>query len=472
MNLSPLTAVGPVDGRYRRKTACLSGFFSEYALMRHRVLVEIEWLKLLSRTDGVAGARPLSHAAIAFLDALAADFSEKDAARVKEIEADINHDVKAVEYYLKERCRNNPELLDTAHFLHFACTSEDINSMAWGLMLKGARAEVLLPRLAAIHDALQARALEYAALPMLARTHGQPASPTTLGKEIAVFVHRLRRPMERIANAPIAAKMSGAVGNYNAHHAACPGVDWPALTAGWIRSLGLHPAPCTTQIEPHDGLVELLDAAAHAGRILLDLCRDVWGYISIGVFVQKAAQGEVGSSTMPHKVNPIDFENAEGNLGIACALARHLSDKLPVSRWQRDLSDSTAMRSLGTLFGHYVIAADSVLAGLDKLEADPAQMEAALAAHPEVLTEAIQTLLRKHRVEGAYEKIKALSRGRKMTMDDLAACVRGLDLPDEAVQQLLALTPQTYTGLAEDLARGAADKLPSAAEDAVGNRSP
>jgi len=460
MNLSPLTAVGPVDGRYRRKTACLSGFFSEYALIRHRVLIEIEWLKLLARTGGVAEVRPLSGAAVEFLDALAAGFSEDDAARVKAIEADINHDVKAVEYYLKEQFKNNRELLDAAHFLHFACTSEDINSMAWGLMLKGARAEVLLPRLAAIHDALCARALEYAALPMLARTHGQPASPTTLGKEIAVFCQRLRRPLERIADAPMAAKMSGAVGNYNAHHAACPAVDWPALTGDWIRSLGLHPAPCTTQIEPHDGLVELLDAMTHTGRILLDLCRDVWGYISIGVFVQKAATGEVGSSTMPHKVNPIDFENAEGNLGVACALARHLSDKLPVSRWQRDLSDSTAMRSLGTLFGHFVIAADNLLAGLDKLEADPQQMEAALAAHPEVLTEAVQTLLRKHRVEGAYEKIKALSRGRRMTMDELATCIRGLGLPDEAVQQLLALTPQTYTGLAEEIARGAADKLP------------
>ena len=453
MNLSPLTAVGPVDGRYHRKTGCLSGFFSEYALIRHRVLVEIEWLKLLSRTDAVAALPPFSQQALDFLDALAAGFAESDAVRVKEIEATTNHDVKAVEYYLKEKFKASPELLDAAHFLHFACTSEDINSMAWGLMLKAARAEILLPRLAAIHDVLQAQALQYAALPMLARTHGQPASPTTLGKEIAVFCHRLRRPMERIGSAPIAAKMSGAVGNYNAHHAAYPDVDWPSLTAEWIGSLGLHPAACTTQIEPHDGLVELLDAAAHAGHILLDLCRDVWGYIAIGVFVQKAAGNEVGSSTMPHKVNPIDFENAEGNLGIACALARHLSEKLPVSRWQRDLSDSTVMRSLGALFGHYVIAADSLLQGLGKLKADPAQMEAGLAAHPEVLAEAIQTLLRKHRVEGAYEKIKALSRGRRITMDDLAACIRGLDLPDEAAQQLLALTPQTYTGRAEELAR-------------------
>ena len=453
MTLSPLTAVSSIDGRYHPKTAVLAGCFSEYALIRHRVLVEIEWLKLLARTEGVTDLAPLSEAAQGLLDELAAGFDENDAARVKELEKSTNHDVKAVEYFLRERLKETPELSEAVHFLHFACTSEDINSLAYGLMLDKARAEVLLPRLAAIRDALREQARRYAALPMLARTHGQPASPTTLGKEIAVFCERLRRPLARIRNAPIAAKMSGAVGNYNAHCVAYPGVDWVAVTGGWISSLGLHPAPCTTQIEPHDCLAELVDAIAHSGRILIDLCRDLWGYVSLGVFVQRTVEGEVGSSTMPHKVNPIDFENAEGNFGVACALARHLSEKLPVSRWQRDLSDSTVMRSLGSLFGHYVIAADSLCRGLAKLQADRRRLEAELAAHPEVLGEAVQTVLRKHRVEDAYEKVKALSRGKEITMDELAASIRELKLPGEIEEQLLALAPAGYVGLAEKLAR-------------------
>ncbi len=453
MTLSPLTAVSPIDGRYHSKTACLADIFSEYALIRHRVLVEIEWLKLLARTDGVGDLAPLSEAARGRLDALAADFDENDCARVKELEKSTNHDVKAVEYFIREKLKKDPELSETEHLVHFACTSEDVNSVAYGLMLAKARADVLLPRLNAVREALREQALRYAALPMLARTHGQPASPTTLGKEIAVFCERLRRPVERIRNAPIAAKMSGAVGNYGAHYVAYPDVNWDAVTAAWISSLGLYPARCTTQIEPHDCLAELLDAVAHSARILIDLCRDVWGYVALGVFVQQAVAGEVGSSTMPHKVNPIDFENAEGNFGVACALARHLSEKLPISRWQRDLSDSTVMRSLGSLFGHYLIAADSLCRGLEKLDADARHLATELAAHPEVLGEAVQTILRKHQVEDAYEKVKALSRGKKITRRDLAAGIRELKLPDEVEKELLALAPEDCLGIAEKLAR-------------------
>ena len=452
MTLSPLTAVSSIDGRYHSKTACLADVFSEYALIRRRVSVEIEWLKLLARTAGVGDLAPFSEAAQSRLDALAASFDENDCARVKELEKSTNHDVKAVEYFLREKLKEHLELSEAVHFIHFACTSEDINSVAYALMLDKARTDILLPRLGAVQEALRTQALRYAALPMLARTHGQPASPTTLGKEIAVFCARLRRPIERIRNAPIAAKMSGAVGNYSAHYVAYPEVDWAAVTATWISSLGLDPAPCTTQIEPHDCLAELLDAVAHSARILIDLCRDVWGYVALGAFVHQTVAGEVGSSTMPHKVNPIDFENAEGNFGIACALARHLSEKLPISRWQRDLSDSTVMRALGSLFGHYVIAADSLCRGLEKLDADAHHLATELAAHPEVLGEAVQTILRKHRIEDAYEKVKALSRGKKITLHDLATGIRDLNLPGEVEQELLALTPETYLGIAKKLA--------------------
>ncbi len=451
--LSPLTAVSPIDGRYAAKTALLRELFSEYGLIRRRVRVEIEWLKCLAACDAIPEAPPLSARGLAIAERVATAFGPTEAQAVKALEAKTNHDVKAVEYYLRDCFKKDKELINLSAFLHFAATSEDITNLAWGLILKEPREAVAVPRLQALGDRLAAMAETYADAPLLARTHGQPASPTTVGKEFANFVHRLRGQTQTLAEITIPGKFSGAVGNFNAHHAACPELDWPALAERFVTSLGLNYAPCTTQIEPHDRLAELLDALGRISRILSDLCRDVWGYIALGYFVQKINAAETGSSTMPHKVNPIDFENAEGNLGLADALAKHLSSKLPVSRWQRDLSDSTVLRSLGSVFAYFMIALDSLERGLDKIEIDRRVMDDELDAHWEVLGEALQTVLRKHGVSDAYERLKEHTRGKHMNATDWKELVAAMPLPDDEKQRLLKLTPATYTGLARDLAR-------------------
>ncbi len=453
LELSPLTAVSPVDGRYAAKTAPLRELFSEYGLIRRRVRVEIEWLKWLAACDAIPEATPLSARAQAALERIADTFSPAEAQTVKRLETETNHDVKAVEYYLRDCFKNNEELNGISHFLHFSATSEDITNLAWGLILEEARDTVAVARLQALSERLADVAEDWADAPLLARTHGQPASPTTTGKEFANFAERLRGQTRTLAAVVIPGKFSGAVGNFNAHHAAYPGLDWPQLAAGFVTSLGLEYAPCTTQIEPHDRLAELLDALARVSRILLDLCRDVWGYVALGHVVQQVNAAEVGSSTMPHKVNPIDFENAEGNFGLAGALARHLSSKLPVSRWQRDLSDSTALRSLGSVFAHFVIALDSLERGLAKIGIDRRAMAGELDAHWEVLGEALQTVLRKHGVTDAYEQLKRHTRGRRMNAADWRELVAAAPLPEAEKQRLLALTPATYVGLAARLAR-------------------
>ena len=454
MALTPLTALSPLDGRYHNKAAALRDYFSELGLIRLRVLVEIEWLKALSREPTIAEIPPFSPLTLDQLDALAAKFSETDGAAVKAIEDRTNHDVKAVEYFLKERLAGNKEIAKAAEFIHFACTSEDINNLCHALMLKRARGEVMLPALDNIISKLAALAHQLADAPMLAHTHGQAASPTTLGKEIANVVHRLRRARERIAGVSLTAKMNGAVGNYNAHLAAFPEVDWEGLARRLVENLGLEFNPYTIQIEPHDAVAELFDAYARANTILIDLDRDVWGYISLGYFKQKLKPGEIGSSTMPHKVNPIDFENSEGNLGLANALLRHMSEKLPVSRWQRDLTDSTVMRNMGVALGHTLLAYDSCLRGLDKLEANRERMAEDLDQSWEVLAEPIQTVMRRYGVTGAYEQLKELTRGKDgITRETLHAFIKGLALPDPEKQRLLALTPATYIGKAAELAK-------------------
>jgi adenylosuccinate lyase len=454
MDLSPLTALSPLDGRYHNKVAALRAHFSEFGLIRLRVQVEIEWLKALAHEPTIAEIPQFSPATLAQLDALAGNFSEDDGAAVKSIEARTNHDVKAVEYFLKDRLAGNGEVAAAAEFIHFACTSEDINNLCHALMLKAARDTVMLPALDAVIGRLKALARELADAAMLARTHGQPASPTTLGKEIANFVHRLVRARTRIAEVRLTGKLNGAVGNYNAHLAAYPEVDWESLARHFVESLGLEFNPYTIQIEPHDAIAELFDAYARANTILVDLDRDLWGYISLGYFRQKLKAGEVGSSTMPHKVNPIDFENSEGNLGIANALLRHMSDKLPVSRWQRDLTDSTVLRNMGVALGHTLLAYDSCLRGLGKLEASRERLAEDLDANWEVLAEPIQTVMRRYGVAGAYEQLKELTRGKDgITRETLHAFIRGLELPEDAKQRLLALTPATYTGKAAELAR-------------------
>jgi len=450
---SPLTALSPLDGRYARSADPLRPYFSEYALIRYRVRVELRWLQALAAAPAIRELKPFSRATRAALARLEADFSERDGERIKAIEARTNHDVKAIEYWLKEKLARNGEVERSLEFIHFACTSEDINNLAYALMLAESRARVMLPRLDALVAALRALAHRHAALPMLSRTHGQPASPTTLGKEIANVVHRLRRARRAIAAVPVLGKMNGAVGNYNAHLVAYPELDWPRLARRFVERLGLEFNPYTIQIEPHDSFAELFDAYARANSVLLDFDRDVWGYISLGYFRQRPAAGEVGSSTMPHKVNPIDFENSEGNIGVANALLRHLADKLPVSRWQRDLSDSTALRNAGSALGHTLLAYTACLRGLGKLEADPARLAADLEANWEVLAEAIQQVMRRHGVPQAYEKLKALSRGRRPGRAQLAAFVRGLKIPAAAKRRLLALTPAAYTGLAATLAK-------------------
>jgi len=454
MALTPLTALSPLDGRYHDKAAALRDYFSELGLIRLRVLVEIEWLKALSREPAIAEVPPFSPLTLDQLDALAAKFSETDGAAVKAIEDQTNHDVKAVEYFLKERLAGNKEIAKAAEFIHFACTSDDINNLCHALMLKRARDEVMLPALDKIIEKLAALAHDLADLAMLSRTHGQPASPTTLGKEIANIAYRLNRVRERIAQVTLTGKMNGAVGNYNAHLAAYPEVDWERLACRFVEAFDLKFNPYTIQIEPHDAIAELLDAYARANTILIDLDRDLWGYISLGYFRQKLKAGEIGSSTMPHKVNPIDFENSEGNLGIANALLRHMSEKLPVSRWQRDLTDSTVLRNMGVALGHTLLAYDSCLRGLNKLEANRERLGEDLDQNWEVLAEPIQTVMRRYGVTGAYEQLKELTRGKGgITRETLHAFIKGLALPDPEKQRLLALTPATYIGKAAELAK-------------------
>jgi adenylosuccinate lyase len=453
MDLSPLTALSPLDGRYGEVTEGLRPMFSELGLIRHRILVEVRWLQALSEHPGVPEVPPLSTHARHILDALVENFRDTDAHRVKKIEEAIRHDVKAVEYFLRERTAGNPELEAVAEFIHFGCTSEDINNLAYGLMLREARAQFLLPMLEDIIQTLHDLAHRYADQPMLSRTHGQPASPTTLGKEMANFAQRLRRQRERLVAQPLLGKMNGAVGNFNAHVVAYPDVDWEALARDFVASLGLDFNPYTTQIEPHDYIAELCDQVARSNSVLLDLARDAWGYIALGYFRQRTVADEVGSSTMPHKVNPIDFENAEGNLGLANALLGHLSSKLPISRWQRDLSDSTVLRNLGAAFGHCAIAYRSMLRGLGRIEADTQRLEEDLASAWEVLSEAIQTVMRRYGVEKPYETLKTLTRGRAVDADALQEFVRTLPLPEEAKARLRALNPNGYIGLAARLAR-------------------
>ena len=454
MALTPLTALSPLDGRYHNRLTALGDIFSELGLIRYRVLIELAWLKALAAEPKITEVSPFSPVTRAQLDDVVAGFSHADGEAVKAIEAEINHDVKAIEYFLREKLASNREAMKAAEFIHFACTSEDINNLAHALMLNRAREEVLLPALDGITEKLRALAHGHADMPMLARTHGQPASPTTLGKEMANVAYRLARARSRIAAIRLTGKMNGAVGNYNAHVAAYPDVDWQALARELVEKLGLEFNPYTIQIEPHDAMAELFDAIARANTIVLDLDRDIWGYISLGYFRQKAKAGEVGSSTMPHKVNPIDFENSEGNLGLANALLRHLSDKLPVSRWQRDLTDSTVLRNVGVAFGHTLLGYDSCLRGLEKLEADRERMSADLKDKWEVLAEPVQTVMRRYALVGAYEKLKELTRGKDgLTREALHAFVSGLDLPQAEKARLLALTPSTYIGKAAELAR-------------------
>ncbi len=451
--IDTLIALSPLDGRYQRKVAALGDAFSEFALTRERVRVEFAWLRSLAAEPDIAELPPLSDQALAFLDALVAGFSVDDAAAVKAIEATTNHDVKAVEYWIKDKFKALPELAPHAEFVHFACTSEDINNVAHALMLKRGVHGTLLPQLDDVIASLATLAIATAELPMLSRTHGQAATPTTMGKEIALFVDRLRHARAQIAAAPLRAKMNGAVGNYNAHLAAYPEVDWPALSQGTVETLGLVWQPMSAQIEPHDYMAELFDAIARANTVLIDFCRDTWGYVSLGFFKQRLKEGEVGSSTMPHKVNPIDFENAEGNFGLANALLRHLAEKLPVSRWQRDLTDSTVLRNMGVAAGYSLLGLVSARQGIGKLEVNADAMLADLNANWEVLAEPVQTVMRRYGVSGAYEQLKALTRGQRITPQAMTAFIDGLDIPAAARAALRELTPARYTGLAAELAR-------------------
>lgn len=452
-DIHALNALSPLDGRYAAKVAPLRSFWSEAGFMRHRVQVEVAWLIALSDA-GLPELKPFSAEARARLNAIVDTFGDAEAEAIKTFERTTNHDVKAVEYFLKSKVADDPELAPASEFIHFACTSEDINNTSHGLMLKGSRDQVLLPAIDRVIEALRQMAHQHAGLPMLSRTHGQTASPTTLGKEMANVVLRMKNARERIASVAILGKMNGAVGNYNAHLSAYPDVDWPAFSQRLIEEdLGLVFNPLTTQIEPHDYMADLFHALIGFNTILLDLCRDIWSYISIGYFKQRLKAGEVGSSTMPHKVNPIDFENAEGNLGIATALLAHLAQKLPVSRWQRDLTDSTVLRNVGVALGYSLLALDSALRGLGKLEVNAERLAEDLDANWEVLAEPIQTVMRRHGIEKPYEKLKELTRGRSIGPTELAAFIDGLELPDEAKQQLRAMTPATYIGRAAELAR-------------------
>ncbi len=449
----PLLALSPLDGRYATKVEALRPIFSEFGLMQRRVLVEIRWLIALSDEPGIVEVAPFSTAARAALNAIANDFNITDGERIKAIESETNHDVKAVEYFIKERISDVAELASAKEFVHFACTSEDINNLAYSLMLSDARTYVLLPTLDQLSHRLQGMAAAFAAQPMLSRTHGQTASPTTLGKEIANVVARLGRQRAQIASVELLGKINGAVGNYNAHVVAYPDVDWPAFAQRFVESLGLTFNAYTTQIEPHDCIAEIADATRRSNTILIDFARDIWGYISLGYFRQTLKAGEVGSSTMPHKVNPIDFENAEGNFGIANALFEHFSAKLPISRWQRDLTDSTVLRALGTAFGHTQIGLDSLSKGVAKLQVDTHRIDADLDASWEVLAEAVQTVMRRHGLPNPYEQLKALTRGQGITRESMRVFIETLALPEADKRRLLDMTPGGYTGLAEHLAR-------------------
>jgi adenylosuccinate lyase len=449
--LSTLSALSPIDGRYASKTDALRPWLSEAAFMHHRVKVEVHWLIALSRAN-LEDIPSFSSQAENKLLQLVENFNESHAQRIKDIEAVTNHDVKAVEYWLKEQVKGDVELEKASEFIHFACTSEDINNTSHGMMLTGAVKEVMLPKLEELFKTLKDLAIVNAQVPMLSRTHGQPASPTTLGKEMANIAKRLERAIQNIQKVRMSGKMNGAVGNYNAHISAYPQFDWESFSKMVVEErLGLEFNPYTIQIEPHDAMAELFDAFARANTILLDMNRDIWGYIAWGYFKQKTKEGEIGSSTMPHKVNPIDFENSEGNLGIANALLRHLSDKLPISRWQRDLTDSTVLRNLGNALGHTLLAYDSALKGLRKLETNPARLEEDLNACWEVLAEPIQTVMRRYQVPNPYEQLKELTRGKAITKEGIQTFILGLDIPKEAKDYLLALTPSNYVGKAVEL---------------------
>ncbi|MDH4124997.1 MAG: adenylosuccinate lyase [Gammaproteobacteria bacterium] len=452
MKVSTLKALSPADGRYADKVGALRDIFSEYGLIRFRVLVEVRWLQCLADEDEVTELAPLSNVMKDVLNHIVDDFSLDDAQRVKSIEQQTNHDVKAVEYYIRERLGAGPETAALKDFLHFACTSEDINNLAYALMLRAARTDVLLPQMRELCTRLRGMARDYAGIAMLSRTHGQPASPTTVGKEIANVVARLERAQQQFREVVIRGKFNGAVGNYNAHTVAYPIADWPAITNRLIASLGLDANSHTTQIEPHDWMAEYAHALSRYNTILIDFCRDIWGYISIGYFRQKPAAGEVGSSTMPHKVNPIDFENAEGNFGLANALLSHFAEKLPVSRWQRDLTDSTVQRNFGVAIAYVVIALSSTLKGLGKLELHEDAIRDDIAVAWEVLAEAIQTVMRRYGIPQPYEQLKELTRGQSVNQELLASFIRTLAIPDAEKQRLLKLTPADYIGLATTLA--------------------
>ncbi len=453
LTLSTLTAISPIDGRYGSRTAALRAVYSEFGLIKQRILVEVRWLQHLAAQPGVAEVAELSQQATQFLDELVSDFSLEDAARIKEIERTTNHDVKACEYFLKEKIASNEELEPFSEFVHFACTSEDINNLSHALMLQQGRDEVLAPVAQELIDSLRDLAKRYADVPMLSRTHGQSATPTTVGKEIANTVARLERQSKQLLAVQPLGKMNGAVGNYNAHFAAYPDLDWPAISSTFIESLGLHCNTFTTQIEPHDYIAELFAALARFNTVLIDFNRDIWGYISIGYFKQRTVAGEVGSSTMPHKVNPIDFENSEGNLGIANALLQHLGEKLPISRWQRDLSDSTVLRNLGVGIAHSLVAWQSTLKGVGKLELNESAIATDLANSWEVLAEPLQSIMRRYGVEQPYEKLKALTRGQTIGKEELQRFVDTLDIDEQAKQQMRALTPENYIGNAAQQAR-------------------
>ncbi len=457
MDLTALSAVSPIDGRYGSKTAALRDVFSEFGLIKRRVLVEVRWLQSLAALTGVTEVPTLSEAANRALEDIVDSFNESDAMRIKEIEATTNHDVKAVEYFVKERFGDNTELLAISEFVHFACTSEDINNLSHGLMLRDGMDEVLLPAMGQVVAALSDIALATATLPMLSRTHGQTASPTTVGKEFANVVARLQRQVWQLERVEYLGKINGAVGNYNAHLSAYPGIDWQANAELFVTSLGLSWNPYTTQIEPHDYMAELFDGIARFNTILIDFNRDIWGYISMGFYKQKTIPGEIGSSTMPHKVNPIDFENSEGNLGLANALFQHLTAKLPISRWQRDLTDSTVLRNMGVGMAYSLIAYQSCLKGIGKLEMNPQRLAEDLERSWEVLAEPIQTVMRRYGIEKPYEKLKELTRGQAMSREVIQAFVNNLDLPQDAKDGLLALTPANYIGNAEAQARAIED---------------
>ena len=446
MELSALTAVSPVDGRYGSKTSVLRSIFSEFGLLKYRTIVEIRWLQKLAATDAIVEVPVFSAEANAFLDRIAAEFSEQDALRIKTIERTTNHDVKAVEYFLKEKVAELPELHAVNEFIHFACTSEDINNLSHALMLTEARKKVMLPEVRNVINAIKDLAHQFRDIPMLTRTHGQPASPSTMGKEMANVAYRMERQYKQIENVEILGKINGAVGNYNAHLSAYPDIDWHQYSEEFVTALGITFNPYTTQIEPHDYIAELFDAFARFNTILLDFDRDIWGYVALGHFKQKTIAGEIGSSTMPHKVNPIDFENSEGNLGLANAIFGHLAQKLPVSRWQRDLTDSTVLRNLGVGCGYAIIAYTSTIKGISKLEINQAALEAELDRNWEVLAEPVQTVMRRYGIEKPYEKLKELTRGKRVDGEGMRTFIDGLELPEHEKARLKLLTPANYIG--------------------------